>query len=68
MNVADQTSTLPPRERQLALNLRRIEQAAWNSRLNSSMVDMPGLSGNLAIEATLLFSSGHSARRAIVRA
>ena len=51
-----------------ALGLRRTALAATSSRLSSSTVDMPGLSGNLAIEATVLFCSGPSDRRASVRA
>jgi len=32
------------------------------------MLNMPGLTGNFAIDASLLFSSGHNVRRAMVRA
>ena len=56
------------RVRQPASGLRRTALAATSSRLSSSTVDIPGLSGNLAIEATVLFSFGQSERRANVRA
>ena len=47
---------------------RPLAIAASNSRFSSSTVCIPGRTGNLAIAALRLFSSGHSARRALDRA